>query len=101
MSLLIGSMGWIFALAAGRLDSFPANDTQAIEFLLTAAFALFQIAIIYKSKFNKTIIIGFMILFASQLIFSNSDFKFYLSIFLFLLSIPLFSSTLIANKFKK
>ena len=101
MSLLIGSMGWIFALAAGRLDSFPVNDTQAIEFLLTAAFALFQIAIIYKSKFNKTIIIGFMILFASQLIFSNSDFKFYLSIFLFLLSIPLFSSTLIANKFKK
>ena len=101
MSLLIGSMGWIFALAAGRLDSFPVNDTQGIEFLLTAAFALFQIAIIYKSKFNKTIIIGFMILFASQLIFSNSDFKFYLSIFLFLLSIPLFSSTLIANKFKK
>ena len=100
MSLLIGSMGWIFALAAGRLDSFPVNDTQAIEFLLTAAFALFQIAIIYKSKFNKTIIIGFMILFASQLIFSNSDFKFYLSIFLFLLSIPLFSSSLIANKLK-
>ena len=100
MSLLIGSMGWIFALAAGRLDSFPVNATQAIEFLLTAAFALFQIAIIYKSKFNKTIIIGFMILFASQLIFSNSDFKFYLSIFLFLLSIPLFSSSLIANKLK-
>ena len=100
MSLLIGSMGWIFALAAGRLDSFAVNDTQAIEFLLTAAFALFQIAIIYKSKFNKTIIIGFMILFASQLIFSNSDFKFYLSIFLFLLSIPLFSSSLIANKLK-
>ena len=55
MSLLIGSMGWIFALAAGRLDSFPVNDTQAIEFLLTAAFALFQIAIIYKSKFNNNI----------------------------------------------
>ena len=58
MSLLIGSMGWIFAFATNKFVSFPVNDTQSIEFLLTAAFAFIQIAIIYKSKFNKTIIIS-------------------------------------------
>ena len=101
MSLLIGSMGWIFAFATNKFVSFPVNDTQSIEFLLTAAFALIQIAIIYKSKFNKTIIISLMLLFFSQLIFSNSDFKFYLSIFLFCISIPLFISVSLKNNQKK
>ncbi len=101
MSLLIGSMGWIFAFATNKFVSFPVNDTQSIEFLLTAAFALIQIAIIYKSKFNKTIIISLMLLFFSQLIFSNSDFKLYLSIFLFCISIPLFISVLLKNNQKK
>ena len=101
MSLLIGSMGWIFAFATNKFVSFPVNDTQSIEFLLTAAFALIQIAIIYKSKFNKTIIISMMLLFFSQLIFSNSDFKLYLSIFLFCISIPLFISVLLKNNQKK
>ena len=101
MSLLIGSMGWIFAFATNKFVSFPVNDTQSIEFLLTAAFALIQIAIIYKSKFNKTIIISLMLLFFSQLIFSNSDFKLYLSIFLFCISIPLFISVSLKNNQKK
>ena len=101
MSLLIGSMGWIFAFATNKFVSFPVNDTQSIEFLLTAAFAFIQIAIIYKSKFNKTIIISMMLLFFSQLIFSNTDFKFYLSIFLFFISIPLFISVLMNNNQKK
>ena len=101
MSLLIGSMGWIFAFATNKFVSFPVNDTQSIEFLLTAVFALIQIAIIYKSKFNKTIIISLMLLFFSQLIFSNSDFKLYLSIFLFCISIPLFISVSLKNNQKK
>ena len=61
MSLLIGSMGGIFAFATNKFVSFPINYTQGVEFLLTSAFALLQIAIIARGKFNKKIILSLIL----------------------------------------
>ena len=37
LTLLVGSMVGIFSLSFGELTSFPLNDMQSIEFVLTAA----------------------------------------------------------------
>ncbi len=100
MSLLIGSMGGIFAFATNKFVSFPINDTQSIEFLLTSGFALIQIAIITKGNFSKKIIISLILLFFTQLIFTNSDFKLYLSILMLGLSCSLIANTFI-KKYSK
>jgi cation:H+ antiporter len=47
-TLLVGSMVGIFSLSAGGLLSFPLNDRQAAEFLLTTAFSLFGLLLIAR-----------------------------------------------------
>ncbi len=47
-TLLVGSMVGIFSLSAGALLSFPLNDRQAAEFLLTTAFSLFGLLLIAR-----------------------------------------------------
>ena len=100
MSLLIGSMGGIFAFATNKFVSFPINHTQGVEFLLTSAFALLQIAIIARGNFNKKIILSMILLFLTQLIFTNTDFKLYLSILLLCISVSLIANTFIKKYFK-
>ena len=46
LTLLVGSMTGIYSLSAGELMSFPLNDVQSIEFLLTAATSLLALALI-------------------------------------------------------
>ncbi len=47
-TLLIGSMVVIFSISAGELLTFPLNDRQAIEFLLTTSVAAFGLLLIAK-----------------------------------------------------
>ena len=46
LTLLVGSMVGIYSLSAGELMSFPLNDIQSIEFLLTAATSLLALALV-------------------------------------------------------
>jgi cation:H+ antiporter len=46
LTLLIGSMVFIFSVSAGQLLSFPLESRQLVEFLLTAAVSAFAIVLI-------------------------------------------------------
>ena len=48
LTLLTGSMVLIFSLSAGEVLSFPLDDRQATEILLTAAVALFGLALVAR-----------------------------------------------------
>ena len=49
LTLLVGSMTVIFSMSAGEILSFPLDDRQGIEFLLTAAVSLFGVLLIAKA----------------------------------------------------
>ncbi len=46
LTLLIGSMVVVFSISAGDLHSFPLNERQSVEFLLTSAVSLYAIMLI-------------------------------------------------------
>ena len=84
MSLLIGSMGAIFSFATSSLTSFPLNDTQGVEFLLTSAFALLQISMILWGKFKLQMPVMLLIIFFVQLIITDTSIRAYLSIAIYM-----------------
>ena len=108
MSLLIGSMGAIFSFATSSIISFPLNNPQAIEFLLTAAFAFFQISMILWGKFNLNLWgkfklqmpIFLLIIFFVQLIITDSSIRAYLSIAIFIFALIYLTLFLTQNKIK-
>ena len=108
MSLLIGSMGAIFSFATSSIISFPLNNPQAIEFLLTAAFAFLQISMILWGKFNMILWgkfklqmpIFLLIIFFVQLIITDSSIRAYLSIAIFIFALTYLILFLTQNKIK-
>ena len=46
LTILIGSMAFIFSLSAGQLLSFPLESRQLVEFLLTSSVSVFAIVLI-------------------------------------------------------
>ena len=52
LTLLVGSMVGIFSLAAGQDLSFPLDDRQGVEFLLTGAVSVFAIMLIAPRRFS-------------------------------------------------
>ncbi len=87
MSLLIGSMGAIFSFATSSLISFPLNDTQGVEFLLTSAFALLQISMILWGKFKLQMPVLLLIIFFVQLIITDTSLRAYLSIAIYMFAL--------------
>ena len=87
MSLLIGSMGAIFSFATSSLISFPLNDTQGVEFLLTSAFALLQISMILWGKFKLQMPVLLLIIFFVQLIITDTSIRAYLSIAIYMFAL--------------
>ena len=87
MSLLIGSMGAIFSFATSSIISFPLNNAQGVEFLLTAAFAFLQISMILWGKFKLQMPIFFLIIFFVQLIITDASIRSYFSIAIFIFAL--------------
>ena len=98
MSLLIGSMGVIFSYATSSIISFPLNNAQGIEFLLTAAFAFLQISMILWGKFKLQMPIFFLIIFFVQLIITDTSIRSYLSIAIFIFALIYLTLFITKNK---
>ena len=100
MSLLIGSMGAIFSFATSSLISFPLNDTQGVEFLLTSAFALLQISMILWGKFKLQMPVLLLIIFFVQLIITDTSIRAYLSIAIYMFALIYLILFITKNKIK-
>lgn len=71
-TLLVGSMVGIFSLSAGGLLSFPLNDRQAAEFLLTTAFSLFGLLLIARRTVDWKVGSLLLTTFVAHLFFPNA-----------------------------
>jgi len=98
MSLLIGSMGAIFSFATSSIISFPLNNAQGVEFLLTAAFAFLQISMILWGKFKLQMPIFFLIIFFVQLIITDASIRSYFSIAIFIFALIYLTLFITKNK---
>ena len=73
LTLLVGSMTVIFSMSAGEVISFPLNDRQGIEFLLTTAVSLFGVLLIAKRVISWKMGAVLLVLFIAHLLFPNED----------------------------
>ena len=73
LTLLIGSMTVIFSISAGQVISFPLNDRQGIEFLLTTAVSLFGVLLIAKRIISWKTGAILLLLFVAHLFFPDED----------------------------
>ena len=73
LTLLIGSMPFIFSLSFGHLSAFPLDHQQSVEFLLTASMSLFAIGLIARLRiawYGALVLLG---LFVAHLFRTDSD----------------------------
>ena len=73
LTLLVGSMTVIFSMSAGEVISFPLNDRQGIEFLLTTAVSLFGVLLIAKRVISWKMGAVLLVLFIAHLLFPDED----------------------------
>ena len=73
LTLLVGSMAVIFSISAGEILSFPLDDRQTVEFLLTTAVSLAALMLIAKRVVSWNAGAILLLLFAAHLFFPESD----------------------------
>ena len=73
LTLLVGSMAVIFSLSAGEILSFPLDDRQTVEFLLTTAVSAAALMLIAKRVISWNAGAILLLLFAAHLFFPDSD----------------------------
>ena len=73
LTLLVGSMAMIFSISAGEVLSFPLDDRQSIEFLLTTAVSAAALMLIAKRVISWNAGAILFLLFAAHLFFPESD----------------------------
>ena len=73
LTLLVGSMAVIFSISAGEILSFPLDDRQTVEFLLTTAVSLAALMLIAKRIVSWNAGAILLLLFAAHLFFPESD----------------------------
>ncbi len=73
LTLLVGSMAVIFSISAGEVLSFPLDDRQTVEFLLTTAVSLAALMLIAKRIISWNAGAILLLLFAAHLFFPESD----------------------------
>ena len=74
-TLLTGSMVVIFSLSASEILTFPLDNRQAVEFLLTAAVTLFGLVLIAGRILDWRAGVVLLALFVAQLLFSDSNYR--------------------------
>ena len=73
LTLLVGSMAVIFSLSAGEILSFPLDDRQTVEFLLTTAVSGAALMLIAKRVISWNAGAILLVLFAAHLFFPDTD----------------------------
>ena len=73
LTLLVGSMAVIFSISAGEVLSFPLDDRQTVEFLLTTAVSAAALMLIAKRVLSWNAGAILLVLFAAHLFFTDSD----------------------------
>ena len=73
LTLLVGSMAVIFSISAGEVLSFPLDDRQTVEFLLTTAVSAAALMLIAKRVISWNAGAVLLVLFAAHLFFPESD----------------------------
>ncbi len=71
LTLLVGSITIVFSISAGEVMSFPLDDRQSIEFLLTAAVSAFAIILIAPRLLGARVGLVLLGLFIVHLFFSD------------------------------
>lgn len=89
LTLLIGSMVVIFSLSAGQPISFPLDDRQSVEFLLTTAMSVFALLLIAPRIISWRAGVVLLGLFIAHLFFLGTEVRLYFSYLFFALSIGL------------
>ena len=77
LTLLIGSMVVVFSIAAGEVLSFPLDNRQSIEFLLTAAVSLAGLFLIARRVVNWSAGVILLGLYILTIIFSDPQQRLY------------------------
>jgi cation:H+ antiporter len=72
LTLLVGSITVVFSISAGQVLSFPLDDRQNIEFMLTAAVSLFALVLIAPRVLGVKVGLTLLGLFVVHLFFSDS-----------------------------
>ena len=72
LTLLVGSITIVFSISAGEVLSFPLDDRQSIEFMLTAAVSAFAIILIAPRVLGPRVGLVLLGLFIVHLFFSDS-----------------------------
>lgn len=73
LTLLVGSMVGIFSLSAGELLSFPLNNMQSVEFLLTAAVSLLGVILVLPRVIGWKSGLILLVMFLAHLPFTETD----------------------------
>ena len=89
LTLLIGSMVVLFSASAGEILSFPLDDRQTIEFLLTTAVSMFGILLIAKRIISWRAGAILLALFVAHLFFPGSQERLWFSFVYFGLAVVL------------
>jgi cation:H+ antiporter len=88
-TLLIGMLPVVYAISAGSFGAMYMDGRQVEEIFLTAAQSLFAVAILANLSFSLLEAIAVFVLFSTQLLFTDPQFRFYYSIFYLVLAIGL------------
>lgn len=70
-TLLVGMLPLVYSLASGQLLSMPMDGRQSEEIFLTAAQSLFAVVVIMNLRFSITEALILMVLFVTQLFFTE------------------------------
>lgn len=85
-TLLVGSMVGIFSFSAGELLTFPLDSRQAVEFLLTAAYALFGLLLIARGAVGWFPGVALLSTFIAHMFFPREDHRLWMALVFFGLS---------------
>jgi len=88
-TLLIGMLPVVFMVSAGRLGPMEMDQRQIEEMFLTAAQSLFAVAILANLSFSLFEAAVIFVLFSTQLLFPDPQFRFYYSFLYIFLAIGL------------
>ncbi len=88
-TLLIGMLPVVFMVSAGRLGPMEMDQRQIEEMLLTAAQSLFAVAILANLSFSLLEATVILLLFSTQLLFPDPQFRFYYSFLYIFLAVGL------------
>jgi cation:H+ antiporter len=88
-TLLIGMLPVVFVVSAGRLGPMVLDQRQVEEMFLTAAQSLFAVAILANLSFSLVEATIIFLLFSTQLLFPDPQFRYYYSFFYIVLAVVL------------